>query len=658
MINEARGAKIVQQRFKKLHENQVELFDDVEMYHQMYRAVMTESEAYPWDFQLVDPIVFYLLKNIMARLNPENMNIILDATNPQTAQLKEINQALVNWELSEMQKTLVFFRFIFRGLLAGRAYLSSGWKYEPAVTIKAGSDQNPVEKIMRDIVNRAEVKNVRFQDMFIPNHNVPDIEEQPYLIERVQMRYGDMILDNETQDREVWKVKYLKQIKEKRMFDRTVEYGIDLPQDDEVVSKKDKEDKWCYSQYLTLLKMTTKEGDVLYVPEKEKEWILNKDEGNPYWHGHYNYISWTPFPEDDDFFSLGIVQPIADLQVAASSALNQFLTTARKAANPMFIAGKEAASTPDWMFVNRPDGIIRVAGDPDMVRPIPGNNASDKSIDMRREIQTTFERTTGISSLYAAGVSGGSSPQMNKTATGARVVDANIDLNMQLLVSLFGAQGLCTIGEHFIELNTQYITDEQTFKLTGEEQFRTIKPEETTASFTVSARPDTVLKVNPAVKQASIQNFLITMDNLKNEKVNLKPIIKAAKDSYPEMDGIEDIIVDPEDDAQDAINGILNGVVPKVKYSQDHKAIITILQAFLLDTQEQLDDETLTKFAEYLDEHRKYETAQQQNLITAQPPAPQLQPVDEQALLDSMSGLENPTQDLPNAIPMEEMGGV
>ncbi|MBC7237884.1 MAG: hypothetical protein H5T69_18735, partial [Chloroflexi bacterium] len=483
---EERIAQIVRSRYNTLKSNQADLFDQVEVYHQMWRAAMTEDESYPWDYQLVDPVVFYLLRNVMSRLNPEHMKVNLEARNSRAQANRRVNQAVVNWELSEMNKTLVFYRFLFRGLLAGRAYLSTGWRYEPSVEVMAGEGEGR-RVILRDIVNRAEAKNVRFQDMFIPNRNIPDLDEQPYLIERVTVRFGDLLDDNETAGREVWKKKYLDRIRKGNLFTTKIDYGVDLPEGDEAVGELSKEEMFIRSQYVSLLRMQTKEGDVIWTPEGE-DWILNTEEGNPYWHGHYPYLSWTPFPEDDEFFSMGIVQPIADLQIAISSALNQFLTNVRKAGNPMWIAGRDANQTPDWMFINRPDGIIRVAGDVNQVRQVETRDTSQAILEARRELQTTFERTTSMSSLYLSGTVGGSSPQINKTATGARIIDANIDVNLQMLVSLFGAQALSKLGEHFLELNAQFITEEQEIKITGEGgeiEYIRVRPEEITANFDV-----------------------------------------------------------------------------------------------------------------------------------------------------------------------------
>lgn len=652
---ENRIAQIVQSRFTKLHGEQTDIFDQVEVYHQMYQAFMTEDEAYPWDYQLTDPVVFALMRNTMARLNPDHYKVNLEARNQAAANLRDINQAVVNWELSEMSKTLIFYRFLFRGLLAGRAYLSTGWRYEPAVKVLAGEGDG-YERVMRDIINRAEAKNVRFQDVFIPNHNNPELDEQPEIIERVNMNFGDMLNDNENQGKEVWKKKYLDKIRKHSMFATKVDYGIDLP-NSELGEELSKEEMFVRSQYVTLLKFQTKQGDIIYVPEKEQQWILNTEEGNPYWHGHYPYITWTPFPEDDEFFSMGIVQPVSDLQIAISSTLNQFLTNARKASNPMWIAGSAAAQTPDWQFVNRPDGVIRVAGDVNQIQQVTTKDTSNSMLEMRRELQTTFERGTSMSSMYTSGVSGGSSPQLNKTATGAKVIDANIDINLQLLVSLFGAQALSKLGEHFLELNTQFLTEEQEIKITGDGgkvEYPRVKPEEVTANFDVIVNPDTITKISPVVKQATLMNLKALADKEAKVQLDTKPIWKALIDAFPEMDNVGDIVIDIQEQGEGDIQEMLKGQMPEVHYDDDHKGLMTVVQKFLLDSAQSLPDETLLLFQQYLDEHRKYIQAANPQLF-APPPQPEVIPTDEEALMQSMSaelGQGNLTEGL--AVPLTD----
>lgn len=674
-LSEKQKATIIRNRYTTLRENQVDIFDDVQVYYQMYQAFMDEDDSYPWDYQLTDPVVFQLLRNLMARLNPADYKVRLEATTEQADPFRDANQAYINWELSEMSKTLVFYNMLWRGLLAGRSYIYTGWLYEPAVEIK--DKQNKTKKVMRDLVNRAYACNVRFVDMFVPNRNVPEIQEQPYLIQRLSKRFGELLDDNKAAEDKgedpVWKEDYLKKIRESKKFSTKVDYGVDLPIDDtDEEAGKSEDDIFIRGQYVNMLRFQTIDGDVLYVPEEEStgEWVMNENTESEYWHNHYPYITFAPFPEDDEFFSQGIVQPVADLQVALSSVLNQFLTNGRLASNPMWVAGKEAKETPDHSFVNRPNGVIRVAGDANAVQQMPVRDVSNTYISMRQDLMTTFERATSMSSLYSSGVSGGSSPQVNKTATGARVIDANMDQNLQLLVSIFGSMSLSQLGKHFLELNAQYLTEDQKFKITGEKTFRTLKPTEVSTSYNALVNPDTVLKSNPVVKQAQLMNFIGTANAEKKVPLDTKPAWETLINTYPELDeGGEHIIIDPEYQAEQAINSIEEGIMPAVTASMDHKLIIQIVQKHVLDTQPE--GEVLKAYAEYLDEHRKWIEAADMNMVSMQP---QPDPMNPATMLPNgglppavpgaaptgvdMNGdmTGNPTANLPMEVPMDEMG--
>lgn len=645
-MNEAKVAQVIRTRFTTLHSDQQEIFDRVEQYKAMYRCQMVQDDSYPWEYQLTDPQIFPAIRAHLARMNPAEARISLTGRNPN----REINQQLVNWELNEILITQLIYKMLYSGFMAGHGYIKTGWFYKPALKIK--SDRGEI--VMRSVQNRADAVFVRFNDLFIPNRNVPDLHSQPYIIERVSMRFGDLLDDQKSTGR--WKQEELDKIAEKKLFTRQVDYGVDLPNDD-----VGEEDTILRSQYVSLLRMTTIDAEEFWTLEKGDNIILNKDTDNPYWHGHYDYIDFCPFPEDDEYFSMGIPNTIEGLEIALSSTLNQLLTNARKAGNSMWMVGDAGKQIPDWMFVDRPNGIVRVKGDLSQYKRLDSSNqASGELINLRQTLQTSAERTSGISSLYASGVS--STPQVNKTATGAQIIDKNIDQNLQLLISLFGAQVLKTMGEHFLELNQQYVTEEQTFNITGkhgQDEFVTVNPEEVSADFKVGASPERLLNSSPAVKLASLQNTITTLENQKSVKTNMKPMYESLIRETPGMEDIDpmSVIIDPEEKAREAIQIIMQGFDhPEVKWDDDHKAMLTIVQKHLLDMDHP--PEMLEKFAEYIAELKSWIQAKNPNLVV--PPASDtaLLPTDQTALANSMSEQTpiNPTEGMAVPLTQTQLG--
>lgn len=649
-MNEALIAETIRTRFTTLNGNQAPVFDRVEQYKAMYHCEMTPDESYPWDYQLTDPQIFPIVRSYLARMNPAEARVSLIGQ----GENREVNQQLVNWELNEILITQLMYRLMYSGFMAGHGYAKTGWHFKPALKIK----HDRGETIMRSVQNRADAAFVRFNDLFIPNRNIPEIDFQPYTIERVSVRYGDLLDDQEATSR--WKDDLLKKIGEKKMFTHQVDYGVDLPNE----TDEGKEDSLLRAQYVSLICMYTADAQEFWVLEKGDKEILNKDTDNRYWHGHYPYLDFAPFPEDDEFFSMGLPHTVADLEVALSSTLNQLLTNGRKAGNSMWLVGPDGKQVPDWMFTDRPNGVVRVTGQLSSYQRLDFNNAaSQETLKLREALQTSTERTSGISSLYGSGVS--STPQVNKTARGAEIIDNNIDQNLQLIISLFGAQILKKMGEHFLELNQQFITEEQTIDITGKNgnyDYVKVAPQQISADFKVKASPERLLKSSPAVKLASLQNTLRTLEEQKSVKVDNKPLYEELVRQTPGLEDIDadTIIIDPEKKAMDACRAISEGFPPpKATWDDDHKAMIAIIQKHLID--QQYPDEQLLQFKEYIDELNRWIQAKNPNLLN--PPQAQpggMMPTDPAALAQGGMGQPsvNPTQNLPVQLSQAQLGGL
>lgn len=648
-MNKARIAEHVQSRYQTLRSNQQEIFDKVEQYKAMYHCDMTPDEAYPWEFQLTDTQIFPAVRAYLARMNPAEARISLSGQ----SEYRLINQQIVNWELNEILITQLIYKIMYSGLMAGHGYAKTGWFYKPALKIQ--SDRGEI--IMRAVQNRADAKFVRFNDLFIPNRNITDIREQSYLVERLSMRFGDLLDDQEQTGR--WDEDALSRIKEKRLFDNKISYGVDLPQDDDYSDNAsgkadDIESVILRSQNVNMLRMTTLDNEEFYTLEQDEKLILNKNTTGEYWHGHYDYIDFVPFPEDDEFFSMGLPHSIADLEIALSSTLNQLLTNGRKAGNDMWMVGESGKQVPDWMFVNRPNGIVRVRGAlSEYQRLESSNSASAEMRSLRSELVTTSEKTSGISSLYSSGVSGTS---VNQTATGANIISNNIDQNLQLIISLFGAQVLKQVGEHFLELNMQYITEEQTFEITGKhgkDEYVTATPEMVSTNFKVKASPERLLKSSPAVRLSSLQNTTTMLTNQKAVQVNLKPLYEQTIAETPGLEDIdpETIIIDPEKKANEVITAIARGLEPeKALWDDDHKAMIAIIQRHLID--QPYNNEIVGKFVDYIQDLQKWIDAKNPQMLT-----PKMQPTDPAALAQATTQQTNPnpTASLPVQMTQEQL---
>lgn len=611
---------IIRRRYNKSKELSMEVFEKVEINKNLYKGVINADDTYEWDYSLVDPHVFPLVRNYLSRSNPAMSALRLDVRRPEDTEARQVNQDFVNWEIGEIMMTTLYYRMYFSAYLAGRGYCKTGWHYEPALKIQSKDENGNIvrEKLLRDIVNRADAKFVRFNNLLIPDRNNPELQTQPFIIELIQQRVGDMLDENaslkEKGEKAYWDEKFLKKVKESGVTGKLLEYEMERATD------ADSKDELAFkAATIPMMCMHTLDGEVFYMPLEGDDTILNNDTQNRYWHGHYPYIDFCPFPEDDEYFNLALVDIVGDLQIAATEVLNQTLTNIRQINNDMWVAGSSASQTPDWQFRKRPDGVIRLMGDVSQIQQIRTQDNTRPAILMAQELTGKIERAGGISSLYS---SGAPSQQVNQTARGAQIIDQNIDTNMKMIIDLFGEQVLKKTGEHFLELNAQYVTEEQSFSVTGKRGVReliTLDPAKTTANFIVSVNSDKIQKQTPASKQASIQNSITVLQDIQTKsqgaiEIDLVPAVEALIDATPEMEGVGDIITTIDDKSKRDIAMLERGQLPEIKIRDAHEELVVAANTHFQQV-EMLPEETQQVLEDYVNTHMRY--LQSQAEVTA-----------------------------------------
>lgn len=648
---------ILRRRYQKCKELNQDAFDKVEINKNLYKGILNVDDNYDWDYSLTDPQVFPLVRNYLSRSNPSMSAIRLDVNRSEDMETREVNQSFVNWEIGELMTTTLFYRMYYSAYLAGKGYCKTGWKYNKALEIKEESiEEDEYEspedesilieetttvkkttrrKVLRDIINRADAQFVRFNNILVPNRNLPSIYEQPFVIELIDKNVGDMLDENqaleESGEEIYWSKSFLNTLKKTGVSAKLLEY------EHEKATDADSGDEWTFRQAsVPLMCMHTKDGEVYYMPiekvgsgvdsEDLKDEIVNVDTTSPYWHGHYPFIEFAPFPEDDEYFNLALVDIVGDLQIASTEILNQTMTNIRQVNSDMWVAGSAAAQTPDWQFRKRPDGVIRVMGDANQIQQIRTQDNTRSATAFAENLNQKIEKAGGISSLYSSGAGG---QQINQTARGAQIIDQNIDTNMKMIIDLFGEQVLKKLGEHFLELNAQYVTEEQTFAVTGKRGVReliTISPEQVSANFVVSVNTDKIQKQTPASRQASLQNTITVLQNVEassqgDVQVNVTPIVEALIDATPEMENVDNVITSVDEKSEKDIMMIERGQLPEIKIRDPHEDLIIAANVYFGDV-EFLAPEIQQVLEQYVEKHLKHIQAKQEVAIMKQPQLP------------------------------------
>lgn len=653
-----RYAEIITTRVNKAKALASDVFDRVELNRNLYKGILTLDDTYEWDYSLVDQQVFPLIRNYIARSNPAMTKIRLEARNPGDFERRKVNQDFVNWEIGELDLTTLLTRAFFSNYVAGKAYFKTGWKYDPRVVIKRGEYSYE----MRPLINRADLKFVRFNNILIPNRNIPNLVEQPYVLELMQLSPGEMIKDNESYGYEYWDKTFIDWLRKNGVTSKALDYEADFVKDSETVVKEGKKDDPVEIAFraatFPVVCMHTQDGEVFYKPMVDQvDRVINKERENPYWHGKYPYFDMTAFPEDDEYYSMSVVDAVGDTQIAATEVLNQTLTNIRALNNNMWIVGAPVATTPDYVFKQRPSGIIRVAGDPNQIVPIRPQDGTMSMLRMSQELQTKFERTGGISSLYS---SGAGSKQVNQTARGAQIIDQNIEQNIQIIMDLFGEQILKRLGDHFIALNAQFVTEEQTFAVTGKKNVRdliAIDPAQVSANFDVYTYPESMIKQTPASRQASLQNTLTVLNRdvvPAGVVVDVVPVVEALMDAIPEMENIEDVVVSVDEKGKRDVAMLERGQMPEIKIRDPHMELVQYASLHFEDHQQEYDEETASLFEQYTQKHIQYLQSEQEVKQLAAPAIPQVASPD---ALSAALGANPDNGEIPDTMGTGETSG-
>lgn len=655
---------IIRRRYKSSKEKMQTFFDRAELNKNLYRGDISVDDSYEWEYSLVDPHVFPIMRNYLSRSNPMMNSLTLESTRPDADFVREINQKLVNWEINEIASTSLFYRMMFSGFAAGRGYAKTGWKYHKALKIEEKDEGGNVTrtKVLRNILNRSDAQFVRYNNILVPDRNIPTLQDQPFIIELVSKTVGEMLSENETLEEAgeapYWKKDFLKKLKNADLSKKLLEYEVPRATDED-----DLDDYTYKAMSVPMICMHTNDQENMYIPYEAGiyDGIVNEDMESQYWHGLYPFVDFTPFPEDDEYCSLSLIDVIGDLQIAATEVLNQTMTNIRQINNDMWIVGSAGAQTPDWQFKKRPDGVIRVMGDPNQVQQIRTQDNTRQAVGMAENLGVKIEKASGISSLYS---SGAASESINQTARGAQIIDSNIDTNMKMILDLFGEQVLKSLGEQFLALNAQYITEDLTFAVTGRKGVAdvvTIKPEEVTANFKVKVNSEKMQKQTPASRQASIQNTITVLQNFSNQSqgsftVDIEPLADALLDATPELDDIEGIISSVDQKMMEDIQYLERGQVPPIKIKDPHEDLIVGVNVHFGDI-DSYPPEVQEAVSQYVDEHLKHIQARQEVAIMKQPQLPQ--PMGAEGLQGQMgfnpdqaatqglqTGIENPTYNL------------
>lgn len=577
------------------------MFQDFARYKQLYKTAISDEADYPWEHTLVNPYIFSLVRTALSRMVGSIPSVRLQARNEKSRPNAKVNQSIIDWEFGQPDFFMKIVRMVFSSLMYGKGFVNVSWLYEKEVKIQEEDEEGKdvgVTKMIKPMENRAFITNIKCTNLMVANRNRPTIQEQPWVFETWYPTLGELRNINTSVGYD--RYKNLDKLKNSGKGARQESYGFNV-QMKEVSGDSE-------MKVLKIIRMWDNQNErVIEMPASDDHLII-RDEENPYWHGMCPIAEVTCFPEDDDFWSMGFVQPEEDLVIALNSILNHYMDSADQELNPMWLQGS-SVQIPEWELYSRPNGFVHVIGDVNQVKRLDKSSSSQVVQPMMTELKSTIQRTVGIGDFESTGTP---MPGVRGAAAQANAAQ-QVDQGLQFLILIMEQTGVRQIGEMFKSLNVQYMTEEQEISLGGNNgaTYMKIDPEKVSADFDVVPIPNSSKPRNPLIQQQNLQSFLGMSMKEQGVTIDRAPVYQKLLSVMGETD-LDQVVPRDMDEAMEENRLIGAGILVDVEYNDNHAQHVTAHQYFL-GSEQDLSKKVVEALIKHIQNHELWEEAKDPN---------------------------------------------
>lgn len=232
---------------------------------------------------------------------------------------------------------------------------------------------------------------------------------------------------------------------------------------------------------------------------------IARDGENPFWHKRkpYDKDVYTRVP--NEFYGLGVIEMINDLQLELNTERNQRIDYRSYSMRRMFKVRRDADVNPADL-VWRQGGVVRVGEQEDVDTFDAPDNGVASSFRQEDQTKQDMRDTTGAHDVVMGTGGGG-------TATETMTKDNNASIRFKLIISSVENRLLVAISRKMIQLNQQFIDDIRLLPLfdDSEQEWPEISPEDIQGEFHLIAAGSSVepLANKEAFKQRMVELFSI-----------------------------------------------------------------------------------------------------------------------------------------------------
>ncbi len=422
------------------------------------------------------------------------------------------NEVLLDWQMNERMDVQDIFHTGLKGLaIYGTAVAFTGWRYQertvirkeqqPVIDEETGQPyldeyQQPIQELQPVKVNTVEYDDneVDFVDLglFFTDPASTDIDDARYCGHISHMTKAQL---EQKEDIGMFKLDW-KKIPKDSKGNAARDYrmsSVGLPTFDDQVPENDEDALYEVIHYWE---------DDKYVAIINRAYIACDTE-NPYWHKKkpYDKAVYTVVP--GEFYGIGIVEMVEDLQDELNAERNQRIDFRSMCLRRMFKV-RRGSVVDKKQLKWRQNGIVEV-DDMDDIREFTVADVPSSSFAVENQAKQDFQDTTGAHDVVMG------SSDTSETATTTMSKDNNASMRFRLTISNIEKKLLVSVARKMLQNNQQFLDTDRVLRIAGEngDEWAKISPAEIQGEFDFVAMGSSVepLANKEAFKQRMIELY-------------------------------------------------------------------------------------------------------------------------------------------------------
>lgn len=477
-------------------------FKRFDRYYKLFRNYIPKGK-WAWRSKVFVPYVYSTVITILSKMVANSPVINFVAREDGDDKKAKLNSQLFSYQWEKVKGFLKLVDWVLVALLFGKGIIKVYWRYEKKrMKTREFSFGGLRKKIVEKTVilfDGPDFEVLDPLDTFI-DPQAKTVQEAAWIIHRTYPTIEEL----------------------KGTLDADGEPLYDLPSDEEIEnSSVDPYDSqgttnWKQSRARTTGAFTNAKDDTVSRPELLEHWtdnecfyVLNRKfeirrTDNQFWHSEKPFIELTDTPNPFDFFKMGVVEPIEQVQHALNDLVNQRLDNINIILNRMWKVGKNA-DVDEHELVSRPGGIIH-ANDITQVEAVVTPDVTQSSYAEETNLKADIQQATGVSDLYAKGVGGDT--VVNRTAGGARLIVEESNVRIKFRMKFLDA-ALSDLGHMWHALNEQFIDSDLVIRIIGPKGHEYVKmtPQDVIGDFDVIPVSGSTEPINKEAQTAQYLNW-------------------------------------------------------------------------------------------------------------------------------------------------------